>query len=296
MKLWLREFSPSANSIHFDKEIEVRSQAEWMGLINRHEVLCSILWPEPPLFPLQGPHYHGRHHPHEKNYHNNCQRNLSYRAGCRRLAEKLNPLISGKKCLVYAPLRGALPIWKSIRQFIPGSDCETYYAVTSSFVFYPETFRIFNKKGRPASGRHTNILELRSRIKPILANFDFLIYVDEIVSGNMMKGHLQDMLDLNFDKQIRIIAVGLADQFGERSLNKRQAIESFKSQGWIYDFLWEGCASLITEDNRYLLGMHYVDYHLGPHAVPMLVGTDTQQLFSPLEKIAFDRDISGDAV
>ena len=162
-----------------DPDFSVHSKdalTEWLDLINRREILCSILWPEPPLFSLQGPNYHGRHHDHEKRYRNIYQRNLSYREGCRRLAEKLNQLVSGKKCLVYAPLRGALPIWKGIRQFMPGSDCETYYAVTSSFVIYPEPFRIFNKKGRPASGRHTNILELRSRIKPILANFDFLIY------------------------------------------------------------------------------------------------------------------------
>jgi len=290
VKLWLREFSPAPGSVHFDREVEVRSQPEWLELVNRREVLCSILWPEPPFFPLSGPDYYGRRHPHERNYRNRPERNRSYREGCQKLAQRLLPLISGKKCLAYAPLRGALPIWKGVCRFLAANECETYYAVTSSFVFYPESFRIFNRKGRPASGRHTNILELKSRIKPRLAGYDFLIYVDEIVSGNMMKGHLQDMLDLGLDRQVRIIAVGLADRFGERSLPKRRAIEAMKSQGRIHDFLWEGCESLITEDNRWLLGVHYVDYRLGPHAVPLLVGSDSQALAFPGEKLEFDRD------
>ncbi len=290
MKLWLREFSASRGSLHFDRELEVRTQSEWLDLIHRREVLCSILWPEPPLFPLQGPHYHGRRHPHEKSYHNDMARNHSYREGCRRLAARLMPLIAGKKCLVYAPLRGALPIWMGIRQFLAGSGCEAYYAVTSSFVFYPAPFGIFNKKGRPASGRFTNILELRSRIQPVLADYDFLIYVDEIVSGGMMKGYIQDMLDLGLDQQARIIAVGLADRFGERSLAKRQAIERWQAQGRIHAFLWEGCPSLITEDNRYLLGMHYVDYRLGPHAVPMWAADPARHPLFSREKITFDRE------
>jgi hypothetical protein len=296
MRLWLREFSSVPSHVHFDREIEVRSQAEWLGLIHRREVLCSILWPAPPFFPLNGPHYHGRRHPHEKNYHNDTQRNLSYREGCRRLAQRLIPLIAGKKCLVYAPLRGALPIWKGIRQFLAGTDCETYFAVTSSFVFYPEAFRIHNKKGRPASGRLTNVLELGRRIKPVLGRNDFLVYVDEIVSGGMMKGYLQEMLDLGLDRLTPIIAVGLADRFGERSLTKRRMIERFREQGRIHDFLWEGCESLITEDNRYLLGMHYVDYRLGPHAVPMWAQDAPGRTLFPQEKIEFDREALGKAV
>lgn len=291
MRLWLRRLSPAGGALRFDEELAVHSQAEWRERINRPGLVSSILWPEPPLFSLAGPDYLGRRHPHERNYRHDPVRNLTYREGCRRLAARLRPLIRGKKCLAYIPLRGALPIWRGIEPFLSGCEVQTYHAVTSSFVFYPEPFRILNKKGRPASGRYTNVLELSGRIKPVLREYDFLVYVDEIVSGGMMKGYLQDMLDMGLDSLAPIIAVGLADGFGERSLAKRRLIERLRQQGRIHNFLWEGCPSLITEDNRWLLGMHYVDYRLGPHAVPLLVGADVP--LPPAEKTAFDRDLLG---
>ncbi len=286
MRLQLRRFSAvaAADGDFFDEEYEVRSQAEWLQRIYQPDVLCSIVWPEPPLFALTGPNYLGRRHPHEKGYFNDPTVNASYREGCRRLAARLDPLLDGRRCLVYLPLRGALPIWRGIRQFLQPADCTPYHAVTSSFVFYPESFRVLNRKGRPASGRFAHVLEMQ-RVQPILAHYDVLLYVDEIVSGGMMHGYLEDMFALGIDRRIRIIAAGLADACGERSVAKRQAIERHAADGRLA-FLWEGCNSLITEDHRALLGMHYVDYRLGPHSVPLLLGT-----VPPAEKIEFDREV-----
>jgi hypothetical protein len=286
MRLWVRSLVGDPVQLHFDQELQVSTQSEWLSCVSRADVLNSILWPEPPLFPLSGPNYHGRRHPHEKRYGNDPSRNASYREACRRLAERLKPLLGEKKCLVYIPLRGALPIWRCISQYLPDVRVDPYFAVTSSFVFYPREFRIRNVKGKPASGRHTNILELRSRIKPVIGEYDVLVYVDEIVSGGMMAGYLRDMFAQELDSSIAILAVGLADGFGERSEEKRAQIEQFRSRGRIQAFLWEGCECLITEDQRYLLGMHYIDYQIGPNVVPMLYNLQPSR-----EKREFDRDV-----
>ncbi len=50
-----------------------------------------------------------------------------------------------------------------------------------------------------------------------------------------------------------------------------------------------GCDTLITEDQRFLLGVHYADYALGPHAVPML---DETLDFYP-ERGVFDQAVMG---
>ena len=54
----------------------------------------------------------------------------------------------------------------------------------------------------------------------------------------------------------------------------------------VHAFVWEGCHTLITEDQRFLLGMHYVDYALGPHIVPML---DAGRWYP--DKQAFDAEV-----
>jgi hypothetical protein len=36
------------------------------------------------------------------------------------------------------------------------------------------------------------------------------------------------------------------------------------------DFIWERCQELITEDQKFLLGIHYVNYDFGPNVVPLL--------------------------
>ena len=67
-----------------------------------------------------------------------------------------------------------------------------------------------------------------------------------------------------------IVAAGLADRFGDRSALSRRIIDGMVQAGRVRQFIWEGCAELITEDQRFLLGVHYTDYHRGPHVVPML--------------------------
>lgn len=284
MDLWLR--LRDGQRLEYDERLSVATQNEWMGHIHRPGVISSVLWKADPVFVPAGPSYRHRRHPHERGYRNNSIRNASYLEGCRRLAARLGPLVGARRALVYAPLRGALPIWRAIAQFLPTERFELHLPVTSSFVLYPPTLRIFNRKGRPASGRFTHILELR-RLRPLLPTYEVLVYVDEIVSGNMMSGHVKDMLTESVDEVLPIVACGLADDHGRRSALHREKIERLVGEGRVEAFLWEGCDTLITEDQRFLLGMHYVDNAFGPHAVPMLTpdGAESE------EKQLFDAEV-----
>jgi hypothetical protein len=284
MRLWIRRRRVEA--LDFDTQAEVTSQAEWQDLIDDPAVVSSVLWPSPPTFTLAGRNYLGRSHSHERRYTNNAARNLSYRDACRRLADRLRVELAGARCLVWAPLRGALPIWRAMAPSAAGLEVTVHYPVTSSFVFYPERFGIRNRKGRPASGKTAHRLEL-ARVKAFLDAFDALVYVDEIVSGSSMRAHLLDMLELGVDRHLAIVAVGLADRRGERSELHRRRIEGLVADRRLRAFLWEGCDKLITEDQRYLLGIHYVDYALGPNVVPML--DEGLQEFP--EKREFERDV-----
>ena len=283
MELWLRY--QQAKNLEWDKKYIVGSRKQWYQLIYNRDVISSILWPTPPLFPIGG-QFFNRRHPHEIRYKNDSERNLSYVAACRQLAQKLQQQIDGKKCLVYAPLRGAYPIWRAISQFLSDQTIDVYYPVTSSFVLYPKEWQIRSRKGKYASGRHNNYQEL-TRLKPFLANYDYLVYVDEIISGGMMCGHISEMLELQINESVPIIVVGLADRFGERSKSRRNKIESYVQQKRIHSFLWQGCMELITEDQKFLLGIHYEDYHSGPHIIPLL----TEQLDYYPEKIEFEAEV-----
>lgn len=95
------------------------------------------------------------------------------------------------------------------------------------------------------------------------------------------------MLELGVDRRLPVVAVGLADRFGERSAPRRRQVDALVASGRVRRFLWEGCACLITEDQRYLLGVHDVDHALGPNAVPML--DRTLQAFA--EQRDFERDV-----
>jgi hypothetical protein len=284
MRLQLRHRTPEA--LEFDAEFPIASQPEWTQHISDPSVISSILWPDPPLFPLAGRHYLGTSHPHERRYNHDAGIVRSYREACQRLAARLWTEVAGANCLAWAPLRGALPIWRALRHQLPGWRVQPYFPVTSSFVFYPEAFRIRNRKGRPASGRTTHLLEL-ARIRPFLSSFDVLVYIDEMISGGSVKAHVRDLLDREVDREIPVIVVSLADQFGERALPARQELERHTAAGRLRAFLWEGCACLITEDQRYLLGVHYTDYNLGPNVVPMLRPGGT--VFP--EKEQFDREL-----
>jgi hypothetical protein len=287
MKLWIR--SQQANNLDYDIIYDVGSQDEWSELINQYKPISSILWPTEPLFPIipfRGKQFFKRRHQHERGYQNNQKRNKSYLEAASRLADRLRNKISGYKTLVYAPLRGSLPIWKAVKQYLNDLDIDTYYPVTSSFVYYPENFGILDKKRRPQSGRYANVLEL-NRIWPLLSGYKYLVYVDEIVSGSIMRKHIKDMLMLQLGREISIIAVGMADAFGTRAQVNINGIEGLKEAGILHAFIWEGCTSLITEDQKFLLGVHYVDNAFGPNAIPVL----NERLEFYEEKILFDRDV-----
>jgi hypothetical protein len=270
MELWLR--FRRAERLQADAIVDVSSPEEWRGIVRERRPISSILWLKPPLFrpsAAPGSVCFVRRHPHEKNCVNDPERNNSYRQAAMRLASSLRDAIGAEKTLVYAPLRGAWPIWKAVGQFLPDLKLEAYHPVTSSFVFHSAESGIVNRQGRPASGRFNHILELQ-RLRPILREYSCLIYLDEIVSGGMMAGYLRDMIGLGLNREVKLVACGLADDFGRRSEFERRLIAGLKDEGRIADFLWEGCASLITQDQKFLLGIHYLDYHDGLNIVPVL--------------------------
>ena len=141
-----------------------------------------------------GRHLYNRSHKHETHYVHKAAVNESYCAAAEKLAPRIEEAIApSRRCLVYLPLRGALPIWRAVkrhlrRQYEPGR-LEEYHAVTSSFVMYPRELEMTGKHGGPAGGRYANILELKRLrdwcIGPM--GFDHLLYVDEIISGGMMR-------------------------------------------------------------------------------------------------------------
>lgn len=266
MELWLRY--QTAHSLEWDQRVEIASEAEWRSLVYNPKLVSSILWPVPPLFPLPGRNLR-RRHPHEINYANDAPRNHSYRKAAKRLAADLDSALAGKKVLVYAPLRGALPLWLAVSRFLNRMNATVYYPVTSSFVFYPPEFKVFNRKGRNASGRYNHILELK-RLTPFLRNFDALLYLDEIVSGGTVWGYLKDMLALGIHEQLPLYIAGIADRFGERSQFNRGRLAKEISTGRLQGFIWAGCEELITEDQKFLLGIHYADYESGLNVIPVL--------------------------
>lgn len=78
-----------------------------------------------------------------------------------------------------------------------------------------------------------------------------------------------------------------ADAFGRRSEFKRRIIDALKDESRIADFLWEGCLSLITQDQKFLLGIHYLEYHDGLNIVPVL--NDRMAYFD--EYLAFEHEV-----
>jgi len=282
MELWLRHHA-SEGCLYWERRETVGSQEEWRALISDPKVISSILWPTGPVFPLSYRHIGRRHH-HETYYQHDPERNEDFRAACQRLAERLDDVLQGQRALVYAPLRGAYPIWRCITQYLTASH-EVYYPVTSSFVMYPKDSPIQNPSGSRASGRFNNKQELR-RIRPFLRNYDVLVYVDEIISGGMMRGHTKEMVEQGIHEEIPLVVVGLADSNGSRSEKRRSNFESQVKRGVFRAFLWEGCRSLITEDQKFLLGIHYVDYQSGPHIVPLLDGLEPYE-----EKALFDAQV-----
>jgi hypothetical protein len=189
MRLWIRR--KTALGLSFDAEFSVASQTEWMSIVSDPSIVSSILYPGAPMFPIAGKQYLGSSHPHERNYRHDAACVQSYRNACQTLAARLWAEVGGARCLAWAPLRGALPVWRALRHFLPQWQVQPYHPVTSSFVFYPEAFGIKSHKGRPASGRTTHRMEI-TRIRDLLSAFDLIVYIDEMISGGSTKAHVRD--------------------------------------------------------------------------------------------------------
>ncbi len=301
MKLYIRTRAPGERRDHvqYDLCFDVRSQVEWKARIEAvgKEIITSVLRPEAERFRLTGRHLYNRAHRHETHYVHDPAVNESYRQAAQRLAGRIEEAIRpSRRCLVYLPLRGALPIWRAVQrhfqeQYEPGR-LQEYHAVTSSFVLYPRELGLIGKHGGPAGGRYANILELQRLRDWCLGpmGFDHLLYVDEIISGGMMRGHVKEMIQLGICQRLPVTVAALADSFGTRS-KANGFLAGLAEAGTLHAFLWEGCATLITEDQKFLLGMHYVDHAFGPHVVPVL--NDQLQWFD--EKVAFEREVMGTA-
>jgi hypothetical protein len=282
--------------VQYDHRFVVRSQREWRERIDAvgKKVITSVLRPDRDRFPLTGRHLYNRSHRHETHYAFDAAVNASYREAAERLAGRIEQALAGsERCLVYLPLRGALPIWRAVKRHLRRLDhgrLVEYHAVTSSFVLYPPELEMVGKGGGRAGGRFANILELRRLrdwcLRPM--GFDHLLYVDEIISGGMMRGHVNEMMQLSVTEMVPVTVAALADSFGTRS-KANGYLAGLAEQGRINAFLWEGCHTLISEDQKFLLGMHYVDHACGPHVVPVL--DDRLEWFS--EKVEFDLDVMG---
>jgi hypothetical protein len=297
MKLYIRTQEPGdrCDHVQYDRCFDVTSQAEWRAHIAAvgKNVLTSVLKPTGERFRLNGRHLYTKSHPHETRYVYDAALHDSYREAAAKLAPRIEAALAGsKRCLVYLPLRGALPIWRAVKRHFaddrPGRF-EEYHAVTSSFVSYPDELEI-RGAGVRASGRYANVLELRRLrdwcIKQM--GFDHLLYVDEIVSGGMMRGHVNEMMELGVTRLLPVTVAALADSFGTRS-KANGYLNNLTKERKIHAFLWEGCHTLISEDQRFTLGTHYVDHGFGPHVVPVL--TETLDWFD--EKVRFDTDVIG---
>lgn len=298
MKLYIRTQEPGDRPGHvqFDHCFEVESQQEWRARIAEFggKILTSVLKPGGVRFPLVGPHIHKRSHAHERHYVYDPAIHESYRAAAEKLAYAIEAAIAGsRRCLVYLPLRGALPIWRAVRRYlrdVPAGRLVEYHAVTSSFVMYPAELEIRGKGGGRASGRYANILELRRLrdwcLRPM--GFDHILYVDEIVSGGMLRGHVKEMIELGVTAMLPVTVAALADAFGTRS-KAFGHLGKLAAERTLHAFVWEGCHTLISEDQKFTCGTHYVEHDLGPHVVPVL--TETLEWFT--EKVRFDNDVVG---
>jgi len=279
----------------------------------------SILPARPLEINLTGRNYRGfNKYEGPVRYANNPNINQHYFEQCRRIAEDIvescNDLSS---TVIYAPIRGAKPIIEVVMEFLKHSLGEktlptVLYPVTSSFVRYPSSKGAFSKNGKsPVSGRYGNVLELR-RLTRRLEGVDRLIYIDEIVSGGMMVGHCIEMVGSkrmhkspdryqgtldegillgNVRNGLEVCVYGLADAMGSKfRLENARKLEELHKRGLVR-FKFFPTRRLVTEDQRYLLGLHYLDYGQGPSSVPMINGANYFQDKQNFQKDFIDRGI-----
>ncbi|QQG38759.1 MAG: hypothetical protein HYS32_04135 [Candidatus Woesearchaeota archaeon] len=252
---------------------------------------------EPQL--ISARHYNTRNK-YETGYVNREDVNRSYAEGCVKMARSFVGLqeMLGYASVIWAPLRGAKPIVDAMLEAYrrlqeEGYDCfvpNVQFPVTSSFVFYPETHPYLTRKGRrPASGRASHVLELRRALEKNPEDLGNVLYADEIISGGMVLGHVREMVEAGKSRkgilQERIISgatrlsvFGLVDENGRRFRSEKKAkLLGLQGQRRLR-FSEFGVDRLVTEDNRFLLGNHYLLNQLGPHVVPFV---DKNRAYSP---------------
>lgn len=266
----------------------------------RHAALLPLSSPLPSISVVHDPqaitsqHYNSRNK-NEREYQHDQAINESYADGCMALAHLL-PLAGefDEPSMVYAPIRGAKPITDGVMeayrrlQRARGDAIDVFspaiqYPVTSSFVSYTEGHPYQTKRGRmPASGRTTNRLELQ-RLQQHHADGgadlpSCLVYIDEIISGGMMVGHVREMVDQSegilYDivraGELAVKVCGLSHARGASfRMSNRQRLSSLQDQGLI-SFSYAPVQSVVTEDRRALLGLHYIKNELGPHSIPFI--------------------------
>src|SRR4051794_16151547 len=120
MILYVRTQEPGERRgcVQYDHRFDVRSQREWQERIDAFgtRILTSVLRPDHNRFRLHGRHLYTRSHRHETHYAHDAAVNASYREAAERLAARIELALAGsRRCLVYLPLRGALPIWRAVK-------------------------------------------------------------------------------------------------------------------------------------------------------------------------------------
>jgi hypothetical protein len=174
-----------------------------------------------------------------------------YAIACRDMAAALQAF---DPTLVYSPVRGAKPMTDICLD--GAGPLPVYYPVTASFV----------------NGRKMNPFELQ-RLKhkhPGLCTR--IAYIDELNSGGMIRGHAKEILRV-FQEEIRqgdtkVKILGLANRYGGK-IGKGVAkhFRRWNEQGMMEFF---PINDLLTMDRRQILGLHFLDYRMGPHAVPFV--------------------------
>jgi hypothetical protein len=130
---------------------------------------------------------------------------------------------------------------------------------------------------------------------------DRILYVDEIISGGMLMGHTNEMVgnsgnplkkgilrDRVLDKEIELFVFGLAHAHGKTFGPHKQKKMRYLVKTGLVDFNKFPIQDLVTEDQRFLLGLHYLLNRLGPHTIPFI---DSKREYT-LEHKQFWKDVS----
>lgn len=178
-----------------------------------------------------------------------------YLTAARELAEVVSDL---EPTRIYAPLRGAHPIAQAMLWNL-SFPVEIYFPVTSSFV----------KDGRYNNKREAS--HLADQIKK-MRGVEKIIYIEEVVSGGMLKGHHDELSyalkDFVADERVSLHTVGLVHEQGQRfNFHLRRWREGLEAQDLLR---LKEIANIFTLDDNEFLGIHYLNYSFGPHAVPYL--------------------------